>query len=152
MRRAYIVSLIAVGVVVFLGVSALLARAFSVSGAEQGAIASVLRAEARGDQPAIVSAIEGCAADAACQARATVLAATLRHPGNVSIVQLVPSTQFSLGPTLGTARVAWIVGGSLPRVQCVRVRHSGNIFAGFRVLLLKVSTRIPSGSDCPSTF
>jgi hypothetical protein len=152
MRRFYIVSLIIVGAAVFLAVSALLARAFSVGGAEQGAITSLVKAEARGDRSAIVSAIDGCAANAGCVARATILATRLRHPGSVSIVQLNQSAGFSLGSTLGTARVAWIVGGSTPIVQCVRVRHTGNLLAGFRVQLLEVSRRIAGGSDCPARF
>ena len=62
------------------------------------------------------------------------------------------SVGFSLSTTVGTARVAWLVGGSLPRVQCVRVRHAGNVLSGFTVLLLRVSARIGTGDDCPSRF
>ncbi len=152
MRRAHLISLIAAGVVVFLVVSALLARAFSVGGAENAAITALVKAEAGGDRTAVVSAIDGCHASAACRARAAALATRLRHPGSVSIIQLQPSSQFSLGSTLGTARVAWLAGGSSPRVQCIRVRHAGNVLSGFRVQLLEVSRRIAGGSVCPTRF
>lgn len=152
MRRARLISMIVVAVILFLVISALLARAFSVGGAENAAITSLVRAEARGDRRAVASAIDGCSASAACQARAAALATRLQHPGSVSIIQLQPSSGFSLGSTLGTARVAWLAGGSLPRVQCIRVRHAGNVLSGFRVQLLEVSRRIAGGSDCPTRF
>ena len=59
MRRSNLVALIALGIVVFVVVSALLARAFSVDGAEQSAITSVLQAEARGDAAGVVGADQG---------------------------------------------------------------------------------------------
>jgi hypothetical protein len=152
MRRRSIIALIAVGVVVFLFVSALLARAFSVGGAEDSAITALVRDEARGDRAAVIADINNCNRSAACQARATEVATALKRRGGVQIIQIQSSAGFSLGSTLGTARVAWLVGGSLPRVQCVRVRHAGNVFSGFHVELLKVSVRIRSNADCPSHF
>jgi hypothetical protein len=151
MRRLYIL-LIALGVVGFLGVSALLARAFSVGGAEDAAITALVTAESHGDASGVVSLITGCRADVACRKRAASVAGALRRPGGVSIIQIQESAGFSLGGTLGTARVAWLVGGSLPRVQCLRVRHDGNVISGFRVELLKVSVRIRSNADCPARF
>jgi hypothetical protein len=152
MRRRYVILLIGAGVIVFLVISGLLARAFSVSGAEDSAITSLLKDEARGGRSAVIADIKDCNASAACQARATAVTTTLRRPGSVSIIQIQESAGFSLGPTLGTARVAWLVGGSLPRVQCVRVRHVGNVLDGFKVELLEVSERIPSTHSCPSHF
>ncbi len=152
MRRLHIVSLIVLGLILFLVVSALLARALSVGGAEDSAITELVKAEARGDPRAVVSEISGCHSDPACQARATAVAAALRRAGTVSIIQIQPSAGFTLGGTLGTARVAWFVGGSLPRVQCVRVRHAGNVVEGFRVQLLEVSVRIPSDHACSTHF
>lgn len=152
MRRRSIIALIAVGVVVFLFVSALLARAFSVGGAEDSAITALVRDEARGDRAAVISDVKDCSKSAACQARATEVATALKRQGGVQIIQIQSSAGFSLGSTLGTARVAWLVGGSLPRVQCVRVRHAGNVLSGFHVELLEVSARIRSNADCPSHF
>lgn len=152
MRRSYLLILIALGVVAFLFVSALLARALSVDGAEQSAITAVLRAEARGDALGIASRIRDCDRNPACRARATANAAALRDSGSVSVIKLDQSSGFSLGSTLGTARVAWRIGGGLPIVQCVRVRRAGNVLSGLRVELLEISRRIPSDRACPAQY
>ena len=152
MRRPTIIGAIAGAVVLFLVLSALLARALSVGGAEDAAITDLVRAEARGNPAAVVAAISGCAQSAACRARAASVTAALKHPGDLQIAEINPSTGFALGGTLGTARVAWVVGGSLPRVQCVRVQHAGNVLSGFTVRLLRISVRIASNADCPSRY
>lgn len=152
MRRSRLFLLIGLGLVVFLVISALLARAFSIGGAEQSAITTLLQAEARGDATAIIARIEGCAQSAACRARASTDAAALRKPGAVSVIQLTPSAGFSLGSTVGTARVAWQIDRGLPIVQCVRVRRTGNVLTGLRVELLEISKRIPSAQDCPARY
>jgi hypothetical protein len=150
-RRVYVI-LIAVAVVVFLAVSAMLARVWSADGAESAAITTLVKDEARGDQAGLIALIAGCGADAACRARMAADVAALRRPGDVSIITLQPSTGFSLGGSTGTARVAWLVGSSLPIVQCVRVRRAGNAISGLAVQLLKVSLRIHSNSNCPARF
>jgi hypothetical protein len=147
----YIVGIV-VGVLLFLVISAVLARVFSANSAEQSAITSLVQSEASGDMNAIVDQIQGCRTDAACRQRAVVNAAALRHAGAVSIIQLQPSTSFSLGGTEGTARVAWNVGGSLPIVQCVKVRRAGNPISGLSVQLLEVSKRIASDTACPAHY
>lgn len=152
MRRRYVIALAVVGLAIFIVISALLARAFSVGGAEDGAISDLVTAEADGDTAGVVTLIAGCAASAACRAHAARLTTSLRRPGAVSVIQITPSAGFSLTGTIGTARVAWLVGSSLPRVQCIRVRHAGDLLRGFRVDLLGVSARIPSGADCPPRF
>jgi hypothetical protein len=150
-RRLYL-ALIVLGIVVFLVVSALLARAFSVDGAERGAITSLVQAEARGDQAGVVASIRGCAASPACRARIAAEVAPLRQPGAVSIIQIQPSAGFSLGSTLGTARVAWSAGGALPVVQCVQVKHAGNVISGLHVELLAITRRLQTDADCPARF
>jgi hypothetical protein len=152
MRRRKIVSLIVAGVVVFLVISALLARGLSIGGAEDSALTDLVKAEARGDVAQVTGLIDGCRAADSCRARAAANAEALKRSGTVSIVLIQPSSSFSLTSTLGTARVVWIVGGSLPRVQCVRVRHAGNLIAGFTVQLLRVSVRIKSDHVCPANF
>lgn len=151
MRRVYIVGIV-VGIVVFLVISAVLARVFSANSAEQSAITSLVQSEATGDVNAIVDQVQGCRADPSCRQRAAVNAAALRHAGAVSIIQLQPSTSFSLGGTEGTARVAWDVGSSLPIVQCVKVRRAGNPVSGLSVQLLEVSKRITSDKACPAHY
>jgi hypothetical protein len=152
MRRVTLIGLIVAGVVAFLVISALLARALSVGGAEDSAITALVRTEARGNANAVVAEISDCARQAACRTRAAQDAAALKRPGNVQIIEINESAGFSLGSTLGTARVAWLVGGSLPRVQCVRVRRAGNVLSGYRVKLLEVSLRIRSSADCPNRY
>jgi hypothetical protein len=151
-RRPSLIASILAGVVLFLVISALLARAFSVGGAEQSAIGDLLRAEARGDASAVEGLIAHCRTAPGCPARARAVAAGLRHPGAVSVIQIQGTPSFTLGSGGSLARVAWLAGSSLPRVQCVRVHHSGNIFAGFTITLRRVSRRIASDADCPRTF
>ncbi len=151
MRRLYVL-LIAVVVIVGLGVSAILARVWSADGAETSAITALVTAEAKGDNASAVAEIHGCSASAACRARVAADVAALRRLGPVSIVQINPSTGFSLTGTLGTARVAWVAGSSLPIVQCVRVRRAGDALHGLRVELLEVSLRIKSDADCPAHY
>ena len=152
MRRIVLLVLFGTGVIVFLAIAALLARAFTLDGAEQSAITSVLEAEAHGNAAAIVARIERCSASRACRARADLNAASLKHPGAVTILELNPSAGFSLGSTLGTARVAWRIGEGLPIVQCVLVRRAGNIISGRRIELLRISRRIKTDSDCPPSY
>jgi hypothetical protein len=152
MRRRWIIVSTVVGIVLFLAIATLLTRAFNVGDAENAAITSLVQAEARGDTAQVMSLITGCHARAACRARATANAAALRHSGTVSIAEINPSSTFSITSTLGTARVAWVVGDSLPRVQCLRVRHAGSVVQGFTIQLLVVSRKIASDADCPRHF
>ena len=151
MRRAYILA-IAGAIIVFLVVSALLARVFSANSAEQSAITSLVKDEGRGDTNAVIGDIAECRTSPACRTRAAENATALRHSGAVSIIQIQPSTSFSIAGTEGTARVAWSVAGSLPIVQCVRVRRTGNAISGLNVQLLDVSRRIKSDTACPARY
>jgi hypothetical protein len=151
-RRSRLLALIAAAVVLFLFISALLARAFSVDGAERSAITAVVQAEGRGDTAAVVARIADCGAQSACLIRVRTDVAALHRPGSVSILTINTSSSFSLTGSTGTARVAWTVGSSLPIVQCLRVRRTGNVLSGLRVELLELSVRIPSNQDCPARF
>jgi hypothetical protein len=150
LRRYRLIALVVACVAVFLAISAVLARVFSADGAEQSAVTALLREEARGDAPAMAKAIKGCSASAACEARVARDAADLKRPGHVSILQYTQSTGFSLGSTVGTARVAWeVVDETKPIVQCVRVRRAGNALSGITIELLEISLRIRGDADCP---
>ncbi len=152
MRRAYILA-IAGAIIVFLVVSALLARIFSANSAEQSAITSLVKDEASGDTGAVIGDIAQCRTSPACRTRAAENATALKHSGAVSIIQIQASTSFSIAGTLGTARVAWNVAGRPhPIVQCVRVRRTGNVISGLKVELLEVSRRINSESACPAHY
>jgi hypothetical protein len=152
MPRSILLVLIALGVVLFLGISALLARVFSVDSAERSAITALVQDEARGNRAAAIARIDGCAASASCRARVAYDVALLTRPGPVSILQITTSSGFSLTSTVGTARVAWRTPASLPIVQCLRVRRAGNALSGLRVQLLQLSSRIYSNADCPARF
>ncbi|HTU96368.1 MAG TPA: hypothetical protein VMF14_11050 [Solirubrobacteraceae bacterium] len=151
-RRRWIIAAIGLGILLFLFIATLLTRALNVGDAEDAAVTSLVQAEARGDTAEAISLITGCRASAACRARAATNVAALRHPGAVTIAEMNPSSTFSVTSTLGTARVAWVAGDSLPRVQCLRVRHAGSVLQGFTIQLLVVSRRIASGADCPKRF
>jgi hypothetical protein len=149
-RRPLLFAALIAGLVVFVAISALLARVFSLDADERSAITALVRAEARGDSAGIVALMYRC--DSACRARAAYDAAHLRHPGPILLPELNTSAGFSLTSTLGTARVVWTAGASLPVVQCVRVRRAGNVISGFSIELLRLSKRIPSDADCPARF
>jgi hypothetical protein len=147
-RRQYL-ALIAAAILIFLLISGVLARVFSADGAERSAVTGLIEAEARGDQNGMLGRIQGCRASAQCRARVAADATALRRAGTVSILQLQSSSGFSLGSTLGLARVAWSAGGSLPIVQCIQVRRAGNAVSGLRIELLAISARLKSDADCP---
>lgn len=149
MRRTYLLMIMA-AIVLFFAVSTLLARVFSADGAERTAITTLIQAEARGDQRVMLGLLSGCRASAACRARVVQDAAALRHAGSVSIIQLQSSTSFSLTGTLGMARVAWSVGGSLPIVQCVEVRRAGDAVSGLRIEPLGITVKLKSDATCPA--
>lgn len=151
-RRRLLLLGIPLGLALFLFISLILARVFSADGAERTAITLLIRDEARGNQASMIARITGCARSAACRARVAEDAAALRRPGTVAIVQLQPSAGFSLTGAVGTARVAWTGGGSLPIVQCVRVRRAGDAISGITIELLALSARIKSDADCPRRF
>jgi hypothetical protein len=151
-RRHKRLALIALSTVLFLTVSAVLARALSEPGAERDEITTLVQAEARGDAAAMLDRLQSCRASAACTSRVREDIAALMRPGTVSILALDTSTGFALGGGVGTARVAWKTPASLPIVQCVRVRRTGNALTGLHVELLEISRRIPSASDCPRTY
>jgi hypothetical protein len=152
-RRSRLIGLIVLCVAVFLLISGLLARAWSGDSAEQAAVTALVRDEARGSAAAMIATIKGCSSSPACRQRAQLDAAALKHPGSVSVIDYNASTGFSLGSTLGTARVAWeIVSQTKPVVQCVRVKRAGNVLSGITIELLEISKRINSGSDCPARY
>jgi hypothetical protein len=152
MRRRLLLLVFALLALLFVAVSALLARAFSVDGAERSAVIALVEAQARGDAGAVLSELYRCRQRPACRLRARTNAATLKRAGPVSILQLEPSSGFSLTGSTGSARVAWSVGRSRPIVQCVQVRRAGNVLRGLRVELLALTPRLKSDAHCPARF
>ncbi|MBS1868150.1 MAG: hypothetical protein JSS99_00630 [Actinobacteria bacterium] len=150
MRRSVRILLLALALVAFLAVSVGLARVLNANGAERSAIVALIEAQARGDAPAMVARIDGCARRPDCVASARANAAGLRAPGRVELVRLDASTSFSLGGTSGVARVVWKTPSRETVVQCVSVRRGGDVIGGLSVLLRALSRPIGHQSACPS--
>lgn len=140
--------LVAVGVVLFLAVSALLARFFAIENVEREDILAVLRAEVVGDEQGMLSRLVGCAVHPKCAAAVRADAAYLHRSGSVKLLSLTSSTNHSLTGATGPTRVAWTVIGHLPTVQCVTVKRSGNFLTGISVSLLSIGKPIESEADC----
>ena len=128
-------------------VSAILARFLTVENTERNDILGLLRAQAWGDAPAMLAALSGCRG--ACVAAVDSDAAALRGAGEVTILNSMSATAYSLTGATGYTRVAWKTPARLPVVQCVRVRRSGNVLTGLSLTLLALSTPIPGTADCP---
>jgi hypothetical protein len=136
------------GVLLFLLISALLARFLSAENDERDQELTLLQAQAKGDVNAILAHLTGCRHGAACVATVTSNASRLRRPGAVKILSLKSRTAYSLTGATGKTRLAWTVIGRLPVVQCVEVRRTGNALAGIHITLLSLSAPIPNEADC----
>jgi hypothetical protein len=136
-------------VVLFLAISAVLARYFSAENVERDHEWALMQAEARGDAQEMLAQLSGCSERPSCVAIVRTDAASLRRAGSVEILSVQAPTDHSLAGSVGEARVAWKVSGRYPVVQCVRVRRSGNVLTGISISLLSVGPRIGSTADCP---
>jgi hypothetical protein len=146
-RRPALIALIAVGVALFLLISFELARFFSVESREREDLVALLQAEAKGSAPGMLAQLHGCTSPT-CVATVRADAAALHRAGSVKILTLTSPTAGSLTSKTGTTRVAWTVLGTLPVVQCVRMRRTGNAVTGLSVALLTIGPRIESEADC----
>lgn len=143
------ITLITVGVLLFLAISGVLARYFSTENVERDHEWALMQAEARGDAQGMLAQLAGCRARPFCVATVRADAASLRRPGLVEILSVQDPSDHSLTTSVGEARVAWKVSGRYPVVQCVTVGRSGNILTGISISLLGVGPRIGSTADCP---
>ena len=147
MRRVTLVTLVAFGLFVFLGISFLLARALTGQGAERSRVLDVLRAQARGDASAVLDQLPACAREPACARVTRARVARLQRPGKVQILNVRPSVRVTMTRRAGTGRVAWRAGGSLPVVQCVKAVREGPLTGG-GVELLSISKPIALDASC----
>lgn len=145
MRRYLAIGFI---VFVFLGISALLARGLTGAGNEQSRVVDLVRAEARGDATAVLGMLPACRAQPACVQVTRDRVAALKRPGDVELLAYRPSVRIAMTQQVGTGRVAWRAGTSLPVVQCVRVRRDGPL-SGADVELLGISAPIGGTESCP---
>jgi hypothetical protein len=141
--------LLAGGVLVLL-VGVVLARFLSVENTERDADLALVQAEARGDTAAMLSKLSGCRANPSCVAAVRANAANphLRRSGPVKILSLESKTAYALSGSTGETRLAWTVLGTLPVVQCVRVRRTGNVLTGIHVQLIGLSAPIGGEASC----
>jgi hypothetical protein len=149
--RPVLILVILVAFLFFLAISAILARVFSVDGAERAALTALVQAEGRGDYEAMLHQMYRCTSPA-CRDRIAYDAAAYERPGRVQIAEINTSAGFALDSTIGTARIAWFASDPRPVVQCVRVRRAGNALTGFTIRLLQVSAKIKSSADCPKHY
>jgi hypothetical protein len=137
---------ILIGIVLFGGVSFVIARWLSTDGRERAKVERLLEAQARGDVDAMAREIDDCFA--ACRQRLGLLAARLRKPGgDLRIARYDSDTSKALGDETGQTRVVWFVGDDLPTVQCVMVSREGTPLTGATVTLLRLSA--PIGREAP---
>jgi len=142
---------IAFAAAVFILVSFLVARWLTAENRERDAVTDVLRAQAAGDAPAMIAALDGCATDPACRAAAARNARVLKRPGTVQILSFKSSTGYAVGSAAGPTRVAWNTGGtSLPVVQCVTVERTGIAFLAGQIRLRSIGPKIGGLASCPA--
>jgi hypothetical protein len=147
MRRTRLMIVIAFVAFLFLGFSALLARALTGAGDERARVLDVLEAQAAGDATAVLSELPACRAQPACAEVVRTRVEELERPGRVEILTYTPSVQVALTRRTGLGRVAWRAGDSPPVVQCVRVRRDGPL-TGADVELIAISAPIGNDEGC----
>jgi hypothetical protein len=146
-----LVALVALGVVIFLLISGLLARFLQTENVERDADLALIQAETRGDVQAMLSQIAGCRRSPACVAsvRANAADPRTRKPGAVKILELTSPTAYSLFGSSGQTRFAWSeIKRTLPVVQCIDVRRTGNFLSGITVELTGLSKPIENEGEC----
>ena len=145
MRRAVPIVITAV---VFVAIAAVLARWLSAENAERDQVVELLRAQARGDERAMLDQIDGCLARPACVGIVRANARALRDPGAIEIVAYDSETSHTLGPARGPTRVVWRTPDRLPTVQCVEIRRTGNVLSGPSVTVTGLSEPIDREAAC----
>jgi hypothetical protein len=149
-RRKTLRVLFAVGVLLFVAISGLLARFLTVENLEREDDVRLVQAEVKGNATGMLDLLSGCRASPSCVAsvKANASNSQLRRRGAVKILQLESPTAYSLFGATGKTRLAWTVIGTLPVVQCVDVRRTGNFVTGIDVQLIGVSAPIDNEGIC----
>jgi hypothetical protein len=138
---------IGIAAFLFLGFSALLARALTGAGEERSRVLEVLEAQAAGDSAGVLAELPACRAEPACAEVVRSRVEELARPGRVEILTYAPSVRVALTRQTGLGRVAWRAGDSQPVVQCVRVRRDGPL-TGADAELLWISEPIGNEEGC----
>lgn len=139
---------LALALVVFLVLSAMLARFLSVENVERDDVLAALEAETAGREHVLFSQLSGCRAIPDCVSDVKWNTTHLRRGGSIKIVSLTSATAYTLTGATGHTRVAWVVIGGLPVVQCATVKRTGNFLTGISVSLLVLSKPIANEGNC----
>ena len=136
--------------IVFLVLSALLARFLTSDNLEREQDVALIEAEASGDAAGMIAKLSGCRENPSCVAlqRKNASNPRMRRAGEVKVLSLSSATANSPTGATGTTRLAWTVLGQLPVVQCIEVKRSGNALTGVHVALLSLSAPINNEADC----
>lgn len=146
-RRARI-ALIALGALVFVLASGVLARVLTVGNAERSAMLELARAEARADERAVLRRVSSCGPDSECRRRLPRILARVAHPGEVKILRFDGPGGVAVTGRTGTARLAWKAGDGFPIVQCFRLRTEGDPLRGYRVRVASIDDPIQLEASC----
>ena len=146
-RRARI-ALLAAAVLAFGLVSGLLARVLTVGNAERTAMLELARAQARGDQRAVLRRVSGCASGSPCRRRLPRILARVRHPGEVKILRFDGPSGLPVAGRSGEARLVWKAGDGFPIVQCFHLRTVGDPLRGYRVRVDSIDDPIQLEASC----
>jgi hypothetical protein len=146
-----LLALVALGVIVFLLISAILARFLQIENVERDDDLALIQAETRGNTQEMLSQINGCRQSASCVAsvKANAQDPRTRKPGAVKILELTSPTAYSLFGSSGRTRFAWTeINRTLPVVQCIDVKRTGNFLSGITVELTALSKPIENEGEC----
>ena len=144
------VLLLVLGAILFLAISTVVARFYSVDDLERDNDLELIQAEARGDVAGMAARLSGCSQRPACVARLRKIDSNprVRRPGSIKILDLEAATGDTLTAKTGPSRVAWTVIGTLPVIQCVQVRRTGNFLTGIGVHLVSITPPIQNEAEC----
>jgi hypothetical protein len=144
-RGALVVCVLALVVI-----GGVLARYLSADNVERSDELALVQAQTRGDVAGMLARLSGCRSSPSCLAavKADAGNSRLRRTGSVKILQLESPTASSLFGATAKTRLAWTVIGTLPVVQCVEVRRTGNFLTGLHVQLVGLSAPISNEGVC----
>jgi hypothetical protein len=142
--------LIAAAVLAVLAISFVVARWLNNDTTERARVEQLLKAQARGDAPAMLRILE--CPDAACEQLVRANARRERGKGGLKIALYQSQTAHALRSRTKFTRVVWFPAGreAETTVQCVLVSRKGDVFAGMTVSLLRLSAPIGRESSCPA--
>ena len=128
--------------------SGLLARVLSVSNAERSAMLALARAQARGDERAVLRRVSGCAPGSACRRRLPRILARVRRSGTVKILRFDGPSGLAITGRSGKGRLVWKAGQALPVVQCFRLLTEGDPLQGYSVRVASIGEPIGLEASC----